>query len=267
MTQLTEERLSTADGKVVVLRGGQGRPLVYLHSATGEGAGTPLLDQLAEDFSVSAPLFPGFGDSEGIDSISDIEDAAFHVLDLLDVLGVGPAPVLVGLSLGGWLAAEVATRWPERVGSLVLVNPAGLHIEGAPIAEIFGRDPGELAEDLFADQSHPMAQVMHQMAELMANGADIPFELVKPVLQSLAATAKVGWDPYLHNPRLRRRLPRISSPTLVVHGVSDRLIPRAHAEVYAAEIPAARLVEVEGAGHLLSLERPEELARLVREEA
>lgn len=265
MATMTEERLSTAVGKVVVLRGGQGRPLVYLHSATGEGAGTPLLDQLAESFSVSAPLFPGFGDSEGIDSISDIEDAAFHVLDLLDVLGASPAPVLVGLSLGGWLAAEVATRWPERVGALVLVNPAGLHLQGAPIAEIFGRDPGELAEDLFADQSHPLAQVMHQMDELVASGAEVPFELVKPVLQSLAATAKVGWDPYLHNPKLRKRLPRITAPTLVVHGAADRLIPRAHAEVYAAEIPGARLVDVEGAGHLLCLERPEELVRLLRE--
>jgi pimeloyl-ACP methyl ester carboxylesterase len=89
-------------------------------------------------------------------------------------------------------------------------------------------------------------------------------ELLRPVLQALAATAKLGWDPSPHNPKLLRRLGRVRAPTLVVHGVSDGIVPRAHAEAYAAGIPEARLVDVEGAAHLLSLERPAELAALVR---
>lgn len=261
---LADERLETRVGKVQVLRAGRGRPLVYLHSATGEGAGLPLLEELTADFDVAAPVFPAFGESEGITEIDDIEDAAFHVLDVLERLGFEQS-VVVGTSLGGWLAAEVATRWPERVAALALVSPAGLYVADAPVKEIFGREPGELAEDLFADQSHPVAQMMHAVSDVVTSSAEIPFELIKPVLQSLAATARLAWNPYLHNPKLSKRLYRITSPTLVVHGAEDRLIPRAHAEAYAAAIPNARLVDVEGAGHLVPLEKPQQLAALVRE--
>jgi pimeloyl-ACP methyl ester carboxylesterase len=264
-TPLTDERISTTVGKIQVWRGGDGQPVVYLHSATGEGVGLPLLEDLAGSYTLFAPQFPGFGESEGIDDIDDIEDAAFHLLDVWDQLGLS-SPAVVGTSLGGWMAAELATRNPEKVGSLVLVNPAGLYVEDAPIGEIFGRNPDELAEDLFADQTHPLAALMHQMAELFSIKAEAPpFELVRPTLQSLAATAKVGWNPYLHNPKLRRRLHRVAAPTLVVHGAQDRLIPRAHSQAYAEGIQGAQLVDVEGAGHLLPLEKPAELAALVRD--
>jgi len=263
-TPLTDERISTAVGKIQLWRGGQGDALVYLHSAAGEAVGTPLLEDLADSFSVAAPLFPGFGESEGMDEIDDMEDAAFHLLDLWDQLGLG-APAVVGTSLGGWMAAELATRNPEKVGSLVLVNPAGLYVEGAPVGEIFGRPPNELARDLFADESHPFVVAADQMAQMTNMKMEPPFELIRPMLQSLAATAKVAWNPYLHNPKLVRRLHRVTAPTLIVHGAQDRLIPRAHAETYAARIPKARLVDVEGAGHMLPMEKPAELAALVRE--
>jgi pimeloyl-ACP methyl ester carboxylesterase len=262
-TPLADERISTAVGKIQLWRGGHGDALVYLHSAAGEAAATAVLEDLADSFSVTAPMFPGFGESEGMDEIDDMEDAAFHLLDIWDQLGL-TAPAVVGTSLGGWMAAELATRNPEKVGSLVLVNPAGLHVEGAPVGEIFGRPPDELARDLFADESHPFVVAADQMAQMTTMKVDPPFELVRPMLQSLAATAKVAWNPYLHNPRLRRRLHRISAPTLVVHGAQDRLSPRAHAEAYAAGIPGARLVDVEGAGHMLPLEKAAELAALVR---
>ena len=121
---------------------------------------------------------------------------------------------------------------------------------------------------MFADQSHPVAQMMHALAERYddpASMSEIPLELLLPMVKSMSATAKLAWDPYLHNPKLARRLRRISSPTLIVHGSGDELIARAHAEAYAAAIPDARIVDVEGAGHMLTLEKPAELARLVRE--
>ncbi len=270
MAALSDERISTQIGKIQVLRGGpaDARPLVYLHSATGEGPGLPVLEELADTFAVSAPMFPGFGESEGIDQIDDVEDAVFHLLDVFDALGLKSgesAPALVGLSLGGWLAAEVATRYPERVSALVLVNPAGLYLKGHEIGEIFNRPPGELAEVLIADQSHPLAQALHAAQMMMDANQPVPFELVKPQLQSMAATAKIGWRPYLHNPKLARRLYRVTAPTLVVHGSQDGLIPREHAEAYAAGIAGAKLVDVDGAAHLLPLEKPAELAALIRE--
>jgi pimeloyl-ACP methyl ester carboxylesterase len=260
VTAVSAELLPTRVGKVQVRRGGTGPPLIYLHSAMGEGEGLPLFDALAGSFAVVAPVFPGFGQSEGIEQIDDMEDATFHLLDVLDTLGLD-APTVVGTSLGGWMAAELATRYPDRVGRLVLVNPAGLYIRGAEIKDIFGRGPDEMAEDLFADQSQPMAVMMKAFAQM--DQADVTFEMVAPQYQMLAAVARLGWDPYLHDPKLRKRLHRVTAPTLVVRGAQDTLIPAAHAETYVSEIPGARLETVEGAAHLLPIEKPAELAALV----
>jgi pimeloyl-ACP methyl ester carboxylesterase len=265
MTTLSAGTLDTAIGTIEVHAGGRGgpAPVLYLHSAQGEGPGMALLEQLADSRQVAVALFPGFGTSEGLDHIEDIEDAAFHLLDVVDRLAWARCDV-VGMSLGGWMAAELCVRWPERVRRLVLVNPVGLYVEGAPIAEIFGRPLGELADDLFSDRDHPLAQLMRTVAQTMeTDPAAIPFDLVRPMLQALAATAKVGWNPYLHNPKLVGRLHRVGAPTLVIHGLQDGIVPRAHAEAYVQAIPDAQLVDLDGAAHLAALERPDEVAKLV----
>jgi pimeloyl-ACP methyl ester carboxylesterase len=264
---LTTDFVDTRVGKIQLDRGGAGEPVVYLHSATGEGPGLPLLADLGESFAVVAPLFPGFGESEGIESIDDMEDATFHLLDLFDTLGLD-APAVVGTSLGGWMAAELATRYPERVGHLVLVNPVGHYVEGAPIKDIFGRSPGEMAEDLFHDQGHPMAQLMRSFDDMRYDPAQVgnlTFDMIKPVVQTMAATARLGWDPYLHNPKLRRRLWRVSAPTLVVRGAHDTLVPPEHAAVYVDGIAGARLVEIPDAAHLAPIECPAEVAQVIRD--
>jgi pimeloyl-ACP methyl ester carboxylesterase len=264
VTTLVRATLDSTVGSIEIHRGGHGgpAPLVYLHSAQGEGPGLALLEELADTRLVVAPLFPGFGDSEGLQHIDDIEDAAFHLLDVLDRLDL-PWCDVVGQSLGGWMAAELAVRWPERVRRMVLVNAVGLYVQGAPITEIFGRKPSELADELFADPDYPIAQLMRAMDDMEADPSQIPFELVRPILQS--ATAKVGWNPYLHDPKLHGRLRRVTAPTLVVHACQDGIVPRAHAEAYESAIPDATLVDLENAGHLATLERPDEVAKLVAE--
>jgi pimeloyl-ACP methyl ester carboxylesterase len=262
---LTEQLVDTPLGKIQVLSGGTGAPLVYLHSATGETTNAALED-LAGDHAVSVPVFPGFGASEGIEHIDGIEDAAFHLLDVLDALDLR-APDVVGLSLGGWLAAELATRSPERVGRLVLVSPVGLHIEGAPVGQLFGRSPAELARELYADEDNPMVHMMDALSEMVGDVtkmAALPMDLLLPLWQSMSATAKIGWNPYLHNPKLAGRLRRVTAPTLVIAGAQDRFLPRAHPEAYAAGIRGACLEVVEGAGHMIPFERPAEFAALVR---
>jgi len=263
---MTEEMLDTPLGKIQLFRSGEGPPLVYLHSAGGETV-IPTLEDLAGDHAVVVPVFPGFGASEGIERIDGMEDAVFHLLDVLDLLELR-APAVMGLSLGAWMAAELATRAPERVGRLILVSPVGLHLDGAPVAQLFGRTPAELAEDLYADQSHPMAQMMHLLDEWVGDVTkmvDLPAGMLMPMVQSMAATAKLGWNPYLHNPKLPGRLRRITAPTLVVAGAADRFTLRAHAEAYVAGIAGARLAVIEGAGHMVPMERPEEFTAVVRE--
>jgi len=267
--ELKESRVDTSLGAVQLFRGGEGPPLVYLHSAGGETS-LEVLDDLTADFDVIVPVLPGWGESEGVEQIDGPEDIVFHLLDVWDALGLAStlsAPLVVGTSLGGWMALELATRYPDRVGGLVLVNPVGLHLDGAPIAEMFGRSPAELAGMLFADQTHPIAQAMHAMEEFtgdVGKRMEIPVELVVPMWKAMGATARIGWDPYLHNPKLRSRLPRVSVPVLLVAGAEDGLVPRAHAETYAAELPHARLEIVDGAAHWLPFERPAELAALIR---
>jgi pimeloyl-ACP methyl ester carboxylesterase len=266
MAGITRTQVDTRLGSIELRRGGSGQPVVYLHSAMGEAeVAVPFLAALAERVEVFAPMFCGFENSEGIEQIDDMEDAVYHLLDLFDRLGLD-APTVSGLSLGGWMAAELASRYPERVGRLVLVNPAGLYLPGAEIRDIFGRSPSEMADDLFADHDHPIAQMMRTMetnfAELTA-GMEIPFELVKPQYQAMAATARLGWDPYLHNPKLRKRLHRITAPTLVIRGRHDTLIPAPHCETYAAEIPGATLYEMTEVSHMIPLEAPAELAELI----
>jgi len=265
MADITTELFETNVGKVQLRSGGTGDPLVYLHSAGGEGQDLTFLNDLADNFSVYAPMSPGFADSEGGDQIDDMEDAVFHLLDLFDRLDLD-APNVLGLSLGGWMAAELATRYPDRLSTLILVNPAGLYLEGAEIKDIFGRSPAEMAVDLFADKSHPMAQMMLAMDRTMSDASalkDIPFELIEPTLKSMAAAARLAWNPYLHNPKLRKRLPRIKVPTLVVRAERDTLIPEPHSQTYAAEIPGAKLVKVPDVAHMISVERPAELSAVV----
>lgn len=267
MAPLREEFVAAPLGKIQVFRGGSGPPLVYLHSTGGEAQGLPLLEDLSERFEVVAPIFPGFGESEGIEEIDGMDDAVFHLLDLWELLGLR-SPNVLGSSIGGWMALELAVRYPERVSRLVVVNPVGLYLPEAPVAELFGRSPGELAAMLFVDQSHPVAAAMHQMEEFtgdVGRRVEIPIELVLPIWKALGATARLGWDPYLHDPKLRGRLRRITAPTLVVAGAHDGLVPLAHAETLAREIPDARLAVVEGAAHWLVVERPDELAALTRD--
>jgi pimeloyl-ACP methyl ester carboxylesterase len=265
---LSTARVPTEVGEVVCTSGGTGVPVVYLHSAGGEGADLAgaFFEEIARRYALFAPMLPGFGGSEGLERIDDMEDAVYHTLDLLGRIGAGRdnPPHLVGLSLGGWLAAEIATRHPERVRSLTLVNPAGLYLPEAPIKELFGRRLDELADDTFADPDHPARRAMHELAALSLKDASaLPFEVVRPFFEAMAATAKLAWNPYLHNPKLRRRLGWVTAPTLVVAGAKDGLIPNAHARAFAEGIPGARLVVFEDASHMIPCERPAELARLV----
>lgn len=264
MSGIREEKLDTAVGPVKVLRGGAGPDFLYLHSALGEQADALCAD-LAADFTVAAPFFPGFSGSEGIDEIDDIEDAVYHLLDLIDRLDM-ERPIVAGLSLGGWMSAELAVRYPDSISGLVLANPAGLYIAGHPIGEIFGRSTPDLADEIFADHDQPLYQLMKGLGgsveKALSTGA-LDFAAVQPHLEAQAATAKLAWNPYLHNPKLQKHLGRVDVPTVVISSSQDGLIPPAHPEAYAAGIRGARLERVE-AGHMLVLEQPEVIAAAVR---
>ncbi len=249
-----EEFLDIRGKNIQMLSGGAGDPLLYLHSAGGEVAWLPFFEQLAQHYTVYVPGHPGFSRSEGLEQIDTIEDLVFHYTDLMDHIGLDQ-PYVAGLSLGGWLAAEIATRYSNRLRKLTLINPAGLRVPGSPMADIFAADPRETRRLVF-----------HEPESELARGFipdDPPQEVLENALRAREATARVGWNPYLCNPKLRSRLYRVTVPTLIVWGESDRLIPFAHGHAYHEGIEGSQLVMISNCGHAPPFEKPEEtVARL-----
>ena len=227
MAEFVEEYVDAPIGKIQLWRAGSGPQLVYLHSAGGEHV-QPALEQLAESFEVLVPIFPGFEESEGVEQIDGMEDAVFHLLDLWDLLGLDAPPIL-GLSLGGWMALELATRYPDRVSKMVLVNPVGIYLpDGARSRRCSAARRASSPTCSSPTRSYPVAAAMHAMDAFdgdVGRETEIPLEFVLPMWKALGATARLGWDPYLHNPKLRGRLRRITAPTLIVAGAQDGLVP------------------------------------------
>jgi len=258
---MPERRTVEVDGRQVrLLVGGSGPPLVYLHSVGTDVDWLEAHERLGTRFTVHLPAHPGFAESTGIEDIDGIFDLALHYADLLGALGLGAVPV-VGASFGGWIAAELAALYPERVSRLVLVDAVGLWIDAAPIGELFGSTPPEIAALTFYDQDHPIAQMLRAMTPTSL--ADVPEDFAYAQLKALEAAARVGWNPYLHDPKLEGRLKRITARTLVLWGRADGLVPLAYGERYRDRIPGARLEILERCGHLPAIERPAEFADAV----
>lgn len=241
--------------KLHEIRGGNGRPLLYLHSAMGEAMWIPHLDRLAEHYEVHAPAHPGFLTSEGIDEIRDIEDLVYHYLAYMDAKGWESVDVM-GMSFGGWIAAEIAARYPERVSRLVLVSSVGIWVRERPITDLFAIDmrfPERIKKVLFHDVNCPAAQMMPSPGDMT-----LPDEMLVNIMNSFAAVAKVGWNPLLHDPRLETMLPRVKAPTLCLWGANDNLVPPVYGEKFHRLIPGAKLQVVPECGHLVPLEKPDE---------
>jgi pimeloyl-ACP methyl ester carboxylesterase len=249
-----EEFLEVPGGRVHMFRAGGGEPLLFLHAAGGAGTWLDFHRLLAEGgYDVIAPDHPGFGKSDDFPEVEAMDDLVYHYLDLLDALGLERAHV-VGASFGGWIAAELAIAAPHRVGSLALLSAAGLRLPEHPVPDIFLMPPAELVATLFHNPPPAPAP---------AASAAPDIDAVLAAYRDATALARFSWVPFLSNPKLERRLRRITAPTLVVAPSDDRLIPVAHAQRYASRITGARFAEVPDCGHAMYFERPAEFADLV----
>ncbi len=251
MSKPTITSVTIAGKKIQLTVGGSGPPVLYLHSAGGETDWMPFHEQLAKHFTVYLPAHPGFADSKGLEQIKDIYDLAWHYVDFLAEQKLGPVPV-VGFSLGAWIGAELAILRPALVKKLVLVNAAGVRVDGAKMGEIFIDDLTKLKHLLFHDPNDPSIP--------LALPSSLEDNRIIQWLKAREATARVAWNPYLHNPRLPAHLRRIECPTLVLWGRHDKLLPLPIGEFYAKAIPNARLETIENCGHMLPFEKPAEFA-------
>jgi pimeloyl-ACP methyl ester carboxylesterase len=235
--------------------GGSGPPLLFLHGAGGAGRWLPFHERLAERFTVHLPVHPGHGGSPTAEWIEHISDLAFHYLDFLDAEGLGRAH-LAGSSFGGWIAAEMATMASHRLASLSLIGPVGIKVEGWIYPFLFAFELPQLVETVFHDPMNAMALAPADMTSV---------EAMTELYRERAALARVSWNPYLYNPLLRRRLARITAPTLLCWGEHDRVAPLICARAWAKEIPGARLLTFGKSGHLPHVEEPDAVAAAVTE--
>jgi pimeloyl-ACP methyl ester carboxylesterase len=240
----------------VLMHAGDGPPFVYLHSTLGESfMWLPFYAAWAKKFRVYVPTHPGFGNSGGFDEVESIEDMAFHYVELFDALGLEEV-CLGGVSLGGWIAAEFAARWPERVKKLWIADAPGLHVPEVPLPDMFAilHKREQLRELLFHRPLEHMAGIVikeHPTEEQMMSA-----------YQSLTVLARLVWQrPY--DPKLARRLRRVQCPTLLIWGANDRLVPPAYGEAYKKHIAGARLELIPNCGHLPMFEAEAEFVRLV----
>lgn len=229
------------------IRRGKGRPLLLLHGGGGPQAALPFFGRLAESFDVIAPVHPGFGGTKIPDHFDGLEDLVYLYLDFMDALELKDA-VLMGFSMGGWTAAEIAVRNDARLARLILVDSVGIKPGGPTdrdVADIFGLPAPEVTKLAFHDPSKaPDIGAMDddQLAEIAANRI---------------ALALYTWEPYMHNPKLKHRLHRVRVPTLLIWGASDRLVTVQYGEALRDLIPGAKMVVVPEAGHAPQAEQPE----------
>jgi pimeloyl-ACP methyl ester carboxylesterase len=245
------ETITVAGRPTVLLHGGAGPPFVYLHSTLGESLRwLPFFQSWARHFTVYVPTHPGFGASGGFEQIDGIEDLAFHYVELFDALGLDEV-ILGGVSLGGWIAAEFAVRWPERVKKLWLSGTPGLWLDEQPLPDLFRvmAQPEPLRRLLFHDPQHYLAK------EIIQDEPDDERRLAG--YQAMTALARVIWDrPY--DPKLPARLHRVRCPVLLLWGGNDRLVPPAYAEAWRKHLPQAEVKLIGGCGHLAMFEQEAE---------
>jgi pimeloyl-ACP methyl ester carboxylesterase len=245
----------TVNGIMVeAIEKGRGRPLLFLHPGIGLDRNAPVIDKLAEHARVIAPSHPGFGNSEQPRSFTTIDDLAYFYLDLLDEFDLKDT-IVVGVSFGAWIAAEIAVKSTARLSHLVLANAVGIKVgarDTRDIVDFFAITEPELNKLAYFDPT---------LAERDYKAMDEAD--VRIVARNREASARYGWSPYMHDPKLKSRLHRIRIPTLFLWGAVDRILTEDYGRAYCAAIPGARFETIERAGHYPHIEQPDAFARAV----
>jgi pimeloyl-ACP methyl ester carboxylesterase len=231
-----------------------GAPILYLHAGRGFRADAAYVGLLSQRRRMIAPSHPGFGRSNLPDWLDHVDDITYLYLELVERLGLGRVD-LVGASIGGWIAAEVAAKTPSWLRRLVLIGPCGVKLGPSDRLDI---------PDIFAMPEEELHRLVHHDPEAMrTDPAQLTDEELTIMVRNWESLALLAWEPYMHNPKLRRRLHRVRVPTLFLRGASDGLISADYVAGYAALFPDARIGTIAAAGHLPQLEQPEAFADAV----
>jgi pimeloyl-ACP methyl ester carboxylesterase len=235
---------------------GQGAPLLWLHGAPGFNPRHEFVDLVAARRRLIAPSHPGFGKSSLPDWLDSVDDIAHVYLELLDRLELKSLDV-VGTSLGGWIAADIATKVPERIRKLALVGPVGVKV-GSP-------DKLDIPDVFAMPQDQANKLVYHDPERMKVDLAKLTDDELAIMFRNRETLALLVWEPWMHNPKLKRRLHRAAMPALFVRGESDGLVSADYLSAYAKLLPNARTLTIPAAGHAPQQEQPQALVKAVLE--
>ena len=245
--------IDVADGraKIRVYSGGNGQTMLFLHGAGGLLQNDPLLAALMSKYRVYAPLLPGYEDSEGAERLRDMLDVTLFGYDVMEALGL-EKPIVVGHSMGGMIAAEMAALAPKQIDRMALIAPAGLWIDALPIPDLFAKLPFELPALLFHDVDFG--------TRLLTQGTNMDdMEFLNDFM--IMNAKRLGMAGKLLFPipdrGLSDRLYRVRAKTLLIWGDNDALLPKAYGEAFRQQIKGSELVVVPKAGHMVGHEQPE----------
>ena len=230
--------------KTRLMRAGQGAPLLFLHGGGGAPMWLPFMESLAQRFDVIVPEHPGFGGSDTPEWLDTVGDLAYFYLDVVDALKLSGVH-LVGTSLGGWIAAEIAVRNCTNLKTLTLASAVGINVKGVPKGDLFMWSREQLVRNLYHDGKLAETALAQPVSDAM----------MMTYAKNQLASAKLGWSPRLYNPHLHKWLHRISVPTLLIWGDDDKLVPAQHGTAFQALIPGAQLTVFEHCGHVPQVER------------
>ncbi len=252
---VTTSRVQIGDVDLELHRGGKGPSLLFLHGGGGFDPSARFVSLLARDFDVVAPMHPGFGSSSlpfWMDSVDDFVHIHLAVLERLDLREV----ILVGASIGGWIAADLATKNQSRISRIVLVSPVGVKVgprDKLDVPDIFAASLDDLNKLTSADPE-----------KRKPDYAAMSDDALRVMARNRETMALVAWEPYMHNPKLKHRLHAIARPTLFLRGSHDGLVSQDYVDAYAKLIPCAASEVIPDAGHSPQSEQPEDFAARVK---
>jgi pimeloyl-ACP methyl ester carboxylesterase len=243
--------IKVAGIELELFEAGDGYPLFWLHGGQGAHPTQAFVEPFAARRRLIVPSHPGFGKSSLPDWLDSVDDIAHVYLELLGRLDLDVVD-MVGCSIGGWIAAEMASKTPERIRRLVMVGPVGVKVGGSDRLDI---------PDVFA-QDDVDKLLFHDPARMKPDIARMSDEELAIMLRNRETLALLAWEPWMHNPKLKHRLHRVNAPALFVRGESDGLVSAEYLQAYARLLPNARTASIADAGHLPHLEQPQAFASM-----
>jgi pimeloyl-ACP methyl ester carboxylesterase len=256
VTTWTQETLRAAGAELAMIRGGSGKPLLIFHDELGYTGWMTWNERLAQERTLLIPLQPGFGKTPRIDWISDYRDLGGFYSQVVREMRLDPVDV-IGFSAGGFIAAEMAAADPKIFSRMILVGPMGIKPGEGEILDMFAMT---IRHHLRATVADPEGTA--EFAKIY--GGQMTPEQFEAFEDARSETARIGWEPYMHNPSLPYLLRGVKTPTLIVWGTSDGVVPRGCAQAYRQAISGAQAAEIAGAGHRPEIENATEFERVVR---